>query len=50
MFDRRRFLKSLGALGVSTGLPGFGAYPFTLGVASGYPTAESVVQRWLLDY
>jgi alkaline phosphatase D len=43
MFDRRRFLKSLGALGVSTGIPKFGAYPFGLGIASGYPTAESVV-------
>jgi alkaline phosphatase D len=43
MFDRRRFLKSLGALGVSTGIPNFIAYPFGLGVASGYPTAESVV-------
>jgi alkaline phosphatase D len=40
---RRRFLKSLGALGVSTALPKFGAYPFGLGVASGYPGAESVV-------
>jgi alkaline phosphatase D len=43
MFDRRRFLKSLGALGVSTGIPKFTAYPFGLGVASGYPSAESVV-------
>jgi alkaline phosphatase D len=40
---RRRFLKHLGALGVSAALPKFGAYPFGLGVASGYPSAESVV-------
>ncbi|HEX2310206.1 MAG TPA: alkaline phosphatase D family protein [Vicinamibacterales bacterium] len=43
MFDRRRFLKTLGALGVSTGLPNFKVYPFDLGVASGYPTPGSVV-------
>ncbi len=43
MFDRRRFLKTLGALGVSPTIPKFGGYPFTLGVASGYPTAQSVV-------
>jgi alkaline phosphatase D len=48
MFHRRRFLQSLGALGVSTALPAcaqprFSTYPFTLGVASGYPSASSVV-------
>jgi alkaline phosphatase D len=43
MFDRRRFLKTLGALGVSTTLPRITHYPFTLGVASGYPTPTSVV-------
>ena len=41
--SRRRFLKGVGALAVSTALPKFGAYPFGLGVASGYPGAESVV-------
>ena len=43
---RRRFLLSLGALAVSTRLhaqPRFASYPFSLGVASGYPTPESVV-------
>ena len=43
---RRRFLLSLGALAVSTRLhaqPRFASYPFSLGVASGYPTADSVV-------
>jgi alkaline phosphatase D len=43
MFDRRRFLKSFPALGVSTVIPRIQDYPFTLGVASGYPTAESVM-------
>jgi alkaline phosphatase D len=42
MLSRRRFLLSLGALGVS---PAFSqsAYPFGLGVASGYPTASGMV-------
>jgi alkaline phosphatase D len=46
MFSRRRFLKTLGALAVSTRVHGqarFASYPFTLGVASGYPTPESVI-------
>jgi alkaline phosphatase D len=43
MFDRRRFLKALGAVGVSATIPGVTQYPFTLGVASGYPTPTSVV-------
>jgi alkaline phosphatase D len=38
MYDRRRFLKSLGALGAAPVLPRIPSYPFTLGVASGYPT------------
>jgi alkaline phosphatase D len=42
MIDRRRFLISLGALGVSPAFPQI-APPFPLGVASGYPTASSVV-------
>jgi len=47
MFDRRRFLKSLAALGLGRSFaaraqplnprPSFAAYPFSLGVASGYP-------------
>jgi len=42
MLGRRRFLLSLGALGVS---PAFSqpGNPFALGVASGYPTPSSVV-------
>jgi alkaline phosphatase D len=43
MYDRRRFLKSLGALGAAVALPRVSSYPFTLGVASGYPTPASVV-------
>jgi len=45
MFNRRRFLKTLGALAVSGKVHAqrFGSYPFSLGVASGYPTAGSVV-------
>jgi alkaline phosphatase D len=43
MFTRRRFLKTLGALGAAYALPGFAADPFSLGVASGYPTADGVV-------
>ena len=41
MFTRRRFLQSLGALAISgcaRGQTRFASYPFTLGVASGYPT------------
>src|SRR5919198_2686072 len=46
MLDRRRFLQSLAALGLLAAAPGraqvnakprFGANPFSLGVASGYP-------------
>jgi alkaline phosphatase D len=48
MFERRRFLQTLGALGVAAAVPGtvfskFKTYPFTLGVASGYPGPRSVV-------
>jgi alkaline phosphatase D len=52
VFDRRRFLKSLAALGVAGATsactplatrPRFPADPFSLGVASGYPTPEGVV-------
>src|SRR5918999_1472869 len=43
MFDRRRFLKALGAVGASATMPRLSHYPFTLGVASGYPTPTSVV-------
>ena len=48
MFERRRFLQTLATLGVAAAIPGtafprFKAYPFTLGVASGYPSATSVV-------
>jgi alkaline phosphatase D len=47
MFDRRRFLKTLGAVAVSTSFPSFAAAPsgsrFSLGVASGYPTPSGVV-------
>jgi alkaline phosphatase D len=48
-FDRREFLHALGALGVLTAAPRaraqleqpkFPAYPFTLGVASGYPQPD----------
>ena len=51
MIDRRRFLKCLAALGVSTSLPAraqlnqkpaFAKDPFALGVASGYPRPTSV--------
>jgi alkaline phosphatase D len=47
MYDRRRFLQALSALGLAASLPAraqtlnakprFAAFPFTLGVASGYP-------------
>src|SRR5437667_5743752 len=51
MIGRRRFLEALAALGVSHALPAratdrkvsFDSYPFTLGVASGYPSPDSVV-------
>src|SRR5229473_2404268 len=43
MVDRRRFLKTLGALGVSLAAPRITSYPFTLGVASGYPSPSGVV-------
>ncbi len=45
MFTRRRFLQSLAALalsGCARGQPKFASYPFTLGVASGYPTPAGV--------
>ena len=41
MFTRRRFLQTLGALAVSPNV--FAAFPFSLGVASGYPTPDGVV-------
>lgn len=52
MFDRREFLRRLSALGMAGALPAraqseravrFDSYPFTLGVASGYPTPEGFV-------
>jgi len=43
MYSRRRFLKTLGALGAAYALPSFAADPFSLGVASGYPTPDGVV-------
>jgi alkaline phosphatase D len=51
MSDRRRFLQALAALGVSQSVPGcatgskvsFVSYPFTLGVASGYPRPDGMV-------
>src|SRR5436190_19038964 len=51
MIGRRRFLEALAALGVSQTLPSratdrkvsFDSYPFTLGVASGYPSPSGVV-------
>jgi len=51
MIGRRRFLEALAALGVSHALPAratdrkvsFDSYPFTLGVASGYPSPSGVV-------
>jgi alkaline phosphatase D len=46
MFTRRAFVKTLAAVAISTrawAQPRFASYPFTLGVASGYPTATSVV-------
>jgi alkaline phosphatase D len=52
MTDRRRFLQALAALGISLApaaraqllpVPRFAGDPFTLGVASGYPQARSVV-------
>jgi alkaline phosphatase D len=42
MIDRRRFLLSLGALGVSPAFPQ-STYPFGLGIASGYPTSSGMV-------
>jgi alkaline phosphatase D len=41
MLTRRRFLQTLGALAVSTRLHAQ-SYPFSLGVASGYPSPSSV--------
>ena len=52
MLDRRRFLQALAALGVSQAAPAgaqlverphFTSYPFTLGVASGYPRPDGMV-------
>ena len=51
MLDRRRFLEVLATLGVSQAVPvhatdravRFDSYPFTLGVASGYPTPDGFV-------
>lgn len=41
MFTRRRFLLTVGALGISKAFAS--TYPFPLGVASGYPTPDGVV-------
>ena len=41
MFTRRRFLQGLGALAVGTRLRAQ-SYPFSLGVASGYPSPSSI--------
>ena len=43
MIDRRRFLLSLGALAAAPAFSKGGAYPFSLGVASGYPSPAGVV-------
>jgi alkaline phosphatase D len=43
MFTRRRFLQGVGALGAASALPAWAAFPFSLGVASGYPTPHGVV-------
>jgi len=51
MLDRRRFLEILAGLWASRAVPAraadrkvsFDAYPFTLGVASGYPTTDGFV-------
>jgi len=45
MFTRRRFLQSIGALAAANVLaqPRFGANPFSLGVASGYPARDGFV-------
>jgi alkaline phosphatase D len=48
MFDRRRFLQAIAALGATRAIPvraapRFGADPFTLGVASGYPNPAGFV-------
>src|SRR5258706_11181436 len=51
MLDRRRFLEVLAALGAAQAVPGraadrkpsFDSYPFTLGVASGYPRPDGFV-------
>jgi alkaline phosphatase D len=42
MLDRRSFLKTLGLLAISPRVA-FAQYPFSLGVASGYPTPTTVV-------
>ena len=46
MTDRRRFLQATTALGLAGLVPGVAsasAYPFTLGVASGYPLSDGMV-------
>jgi alkaline phosphatase D len=43
MFTRRSFLKTLGALGAAYASPSFAAHPFSLGVASGYPSPDGMV-------
>ena len=51
MADRRSFLAGLAALGISQAVParaayreiGFDSFPFTLGVASGYPQPDGMV-------
>ena len=43
MIDRRRFLLSLGALAAAPAFSDSASYPFSLGVASGYPSPAGVV-------
>ena len=43
MVDRRRFLLSLGALAAAPAFSDSASYPFSLGVASGYPSPAGVV-------
>ena len=49
MTSRRGFLRSLAVLGAASASPlkaqppRFASYPFSLGVASGYPSADGVV-------
>jgi len=43
MLTRRSFLQGIAALGAAAALPARAAFPFSLGVASGYPTPSGVV-------